>query len=532
MVGDSLKPFDSTGAFVAGTTSIDGLRGRAVQAAGTTLASGGTMLAIQMIGTTVLARLLTPQDFGLVTMVSTFSLLLANFGHNGFNEVILQRPEIDHVIASNIFWFIVGTGILFTLLLASSGSLIAHFYGNQRVARITLGMSLTIVVMSTSVVHLALLRRAMQFSGIARNNVLAQAISVLLSIILALRGWGYWALVAAAVAQPLVISVGAWRLCRWLPSWPRWTAEMNSMVRFAFNVYGRFIVNYFSRNTDNLLVGWRFNAQALGFYKKAYDLFALSAGQLVTPLSSVAIAALSRVNATSPEYKRYFRGVLSVLAFVGMGLGAALTLVGKDLLLLLLGPGWEQAGRIFAYFGPGIGIMLVYYTHGWVHLSIGCADRWFRWGLVEVTATVLVFCLALPWGPAGVALGWTASLWALTVPAFWYAGKPIQLGIGLLVDAVWKFVLAALLAGGACAVIIQQIPRITLSSVSLEESARVVITTLLFATLYLAAVVLLHRGFGPIYQLAGLTKELLPRVRLARGSATMAASHGAPQSQT
>jgi len=304
------------------------------------------------------------------------------------------------------------------------------------------------------------------------------------------------------------------------------------MVRFALNVYGRFIVNYFSRNTDNLLVGWRFDAQALGFYKKAYDLFALSAGQLVTPLSSVAISALSRVNATSPEYKRYFRGVLSVLAFVGMGLGAVLTLVGKDLLLLLLGPGWEQAGRIFVYFGPGIGIMLVYYTHGWVHLSIGCADRWFRWGLVEVTATILVFCLALPWGPAGVALGWTASLWALTVPAFWYAGKPIQLGIRLLADAVWKFVLAALLAGGACAAIIQSIPRIALSSVSLEEGARIVITTLLFGNLYLAAVILLHRGFEPLYQLAGLAKELLPRVRLAHHSATMAASHGAAHNQT
>jgi PST family polysaccharide transporter len=490
------------------------------------------MLAIQMIGTTVLARLLTPQDFGLVTMVSTFSLLLANFGHNGFNEVILQRNEIDHVIASNIFWFSVATGVFFTVLVAASGSLIARFYGNPQVARITLGMSLTIVVMSTSVVHLALLRRAMQFSGIARNNILAQAISVFLSIVLALRGWGYWALVAAAVAQPLVISLGAWRLCRWLPGWPRRTAEMNSMVRFAFHVYGRFIVNYFSRNTDNLLVGWRFNAQALGFYKKAYDLFALSAGQLVTPLSSVAISALSRVNATSPEYKRYFRGVLSVLAFVGMGLGAVLTLVGKDLLLLLLGPGWEPAGRIFTYFGPGIGIMLVYYTHGWVHLSIGRADRWFRWGLVEVTVTILIFCLALPWGPAGIALGWTVSFWALTVPAFWYAGKPIQLGIGLLVEAIWKFVLAALLAGVACAAIIPWFPTITLSSVALEESARVVIASLLFGALYLAAVILLHRGLKPVYQLAGLAKDLLPRVRLARQSATMAASPGAAHNQT
>ena len=92
------------------------------------------------------------------------------------------------------------------------------------------------------------------------------------------------------------------------------------MVRFAAHVYGRFTLNYSARNMDNLLVGWRFNAVALGFYKKAYDLFALSA--LVQSLTSVAVSALSKLNGDSQQYKRYLLRALSVAAFVGMGMGA------------------------------------------------------------------------------------------------------------------------------------------------------------------------------------------------------------------
>ena len=153
--------------------------------------------------------------------------------------------------------------------------------------------------------HLALLKRAMRFSTVSANDIVARAVSVVISIFLAWRGWGYWALVAQVIAVPLSTSIGAWTLCRWLPAFPRRAANTPAMVRFAMHVYGRFTVNYFSRNTDNLLVGWRFNAQALGFYKKAYDLFALSAGLLVSPLANVAIAALSRFNPRSAEFRRH-----------------------------------------------------------------------------------------------------------------------------------------------------------------------------------------------------------------------------------
>ena len=165
--------------------------------------------------------------------------------------------------------------------------------------------------------------------------------------------------------------------------------------------YGRYSVNYFTRNTDNLLVGWRFGAPALGFYKKAYDLFSLSASQLVASTSVVAVSALSRVTGDDAKYRRYLLGSIAVMAFLGMAISGNLTLIGTDLIRLLLGPGWGTAGKIFTYFAPGIGIMIVYGTHGWIHLSIGRADRWFRWGIVEWTVTIGLFIASLHWGPSG-----------------------------------------------------------------------------------------------------------------------------------
>ena len=514
-----MKPFEGTGAF---RPSEERVRRLAVRGAGATIFSGGMGVAIQVVATITLARLLTPSDFGVVAMVTTFSLLLYNFGLNGFTEVILQFEEVNHVIASNLFWINVGVGTFLTIAFAGAGSLLAQFYRNPQVAHVAVGVSLSIFVASTSVLHQALLKRSMYFSALSVNDIISRAVSVLVSILLALAGWGYWALVAGIVAQPLSVSIGAWSLCRWIPGLPRREAHTLPMVRFAMNVYGRFTVNYFSRNTDNLLVGWRFDAQSLGYYKKAYDLFALSAGLLVSPLANVAVSALSRFDPRSAQFRRYFLNSLTVMAFAGMGLGADLTLVGKDVIRLLLGPGWGQSGRIFMFFGPGIGIMMLYYTHGWIHLSIGRADRWFRWGMVEFACTLLLFLLGLHWGPAGVAVAWTVSFWILTVPAFWYAGAPVQFGVAPMLAVVWRFVLASALAGCATALILQRIPNVLAGPGRMETIGRIGMISAILMILYVGTVIVLHGGCGPIYQIGRLVREISPAGRSSKVSTVAA----------
>jgi PST family polysaccharide transporter len=505
-----LKPFDTNGAFHP-ASKAQGVRRAAVRGAGVTIFASGLSFAVQMAATVILARLLTPADFGIVTMVTTFSLLLSSFGLNGFSEVILQREEVTHFLASNLFWINVGAGVFLTAAFAALGPLIALFYHNPLVAHVTEGMALTIAVASTSVIHLALLNRAMRFTVVSANGVVASTVCVVVSIVLAVAGWSYWALVAGNVARQLSLTVGAWIMCRWVPGRPRQLPGTGASVKFAINVYSRFSFNYFSGNTDNLLVGWRFGAGALGLYKKAFDLFYLPACQLLSPISAVAITTLSRFSRERVQYQRYFLSGMSVLALVSMGVGADLTLVGRDLIRFLLGSAWAESGRIFAFFGPGIGVMLLYNTHGWIHLSIGRPDRWLRWAVIEFLCTAGLFLIMLPWGPRGIALAWTVSFFVLMLPAFSYAGKPIGFGAAPILAVVWKFFVASVAAGCVTAWLIQFVRAFAAGPGPLDALVRLVSISLVFFALYFGAVIALHRGLEPLRQAARLVHDLLPQ---------------------
>jgi PST family polysaccharide transporter len=239
-------------------------------------------------------------------------------------------------------------------------------------------------------------------------------------------------------------------------------------------------------------------------------LFVLPETQLLSPLSAVVVSTLSRVNKDREQFQRYFLRALSVLALVGMGIGADFALVGVDLIRFLLGPGWEEAGRIFALFGPGIGVMLLYNTHGWVHLSIGRPERWFRWGLMEFAFTVTLFLLALPWGPSGIALAWTASYFLLMLPGLWYAGEPIGLGIGPVFAVIWKFFVASAGAGLATVPIIKAMPQLAALSGGSGAFERMVSVSLVFFGLYIGGVIVLHWGIKPLSETSSLLRDLLP----------------------
>jgi len=464
----------------------------------------------QMASITILARVLMPADFGIVTMVTTFSVLLVSCGHIGFPDAVLQRDEIDRSLASNLFWMNVAVGLVLTAGFAGAGHALSKLYGDPRVGYIAPPIALSILFDSAAALHIALLKRAMCFAAVSANDILARIGSVLVSVTLGLSGFGYWALVAGVVASPFFFCVGAWSRCRWIPSLPRRRAGTRSMLRFAVQVYGRFSLGYVTQNIDNLLVGWRFGPTVLGFYKKAYDLFVLPFNLLT--VYSVAVSTLSRLNADRAEYKRYLLGGLSVLALVGMAVAGTLTVVGKDVVRALLGPRWETAGDIFVFFGPGIGAMLIYSTHGMIHLSIGTTGRFLRWGLCEFTVTLALFALALRWGARGIAGAWTVSYWLLIVPAFWYAGKPIGLKVTEVLGAVWKCMLASLLAGGGCYGIERSIPALSLTpSDSVHAIVRTVVMSSLFVLLYSAAVALLHGGGAPFRPLWRIILDFLPR---------------------
>jgi O-antigen/teichoic acid export membrane protein len=520
-----LKPFQLNGSFDPIDTGRS-LRRTAIRGVGAAIAGQASNFLVGLGSVVVLARLLTPSDFGIVTMVTTFGLLFRSFGLNGFTELILQREDLTHRLTSNFFWIEVSIGGMLMVAFASAGPSLAHFYHSAAVARVTEGMSLMIGIGSLGWIHLGLLQRAMHFRTTALINFVGQLVLVIVSISLALAGWHYWALVWGVVAQSAAITVGAWLGCRWAPGWPGRISGTGSGFRFAMSVYWHFAFNYLTRNTDNLLVGWRYGARALGFYKRAYDLFVLPETQLLMPMSAVVVSTLSRIKRDREQFHRYFLRAISVLALLGMGIGADFALVGKDLIRILLGPGWEEAGRIFALFGPGIGVMLLYDTHGWIHLSIGRPERWFYWGLIEFVCTASLFLLTLRWGPSGIALAWTMSFFLLMFPGFWYAGKPIGLTMGAVLAVIWRFFAASVAAGCATALVIRAVPHFAMLGGAPLALARTISVSVVFFALYLGAVIALHRGLAPVSETVDLLRDLLPE---RKGTLPTASDQATPE---
>jgi len=465
-----------------------------------------------MVGTIVLARLLTPDDFGLVAMVAALYMLLQNLGVNGFIEAIISAKEINHKQISTLFWVNVGLCIALTLLLMALAPLIARFYKEPRLESITIAIAFSIILAGLSTQHSALLRRNMRFYHTSANHVSAMVISTIVAIALALLGCRYWSLVARDVTFRLAFAAGAWILCQWRPALPALGTGVMPLLKFVMNAYGNFSMNYFSRNLEKVLIGWRYGTQSLGYYGRAYHLFATPANQLSAPLTNVVLAALSRLRSDPERYRRSYLNSISMIAFVGMALSATLTLIGSDLILLLLGSQWNKAGQIFTAFGPCIGLMLIYATHGWLHLSLGRPDRWFRWSIIAFIVTALCFVIGLPFGALGVAIAFTASFYVLIGPGLWYAGRPIHLGLFSIISAIWKYCVSALGAGLLCWFVLYSFGLTSNIFVESNILIRLLISCLLCISIYLLLVVGFYQGTKPIAQFISLLYDMVPDI--------------------
>jgi O-antigen/teichoic acid export membrane protein len=288
------------------------------------------------------------------------------------------------------------------------------------------------------------------------------------------------------------------------------------MLRFAFNTYGNFVLFYFCRTADKILVG-RFNgSQALGFYDRAYQLSMMLPNQLLSPLNSVVMPAFSRLARDPVRYRQTYLTLLSMLAFVCMPLSAVLALTGSDLIVVVLGPRWKSAGYIFAVFGLSIGVLMIYCTHSWLHLSLGTPDRWLRWAVVAFIVTILLFVIGLPFGAFGVAAGYSASFYILTLPALWYAGRPIDLKISAVLGSVWKYSVSALAAALLCWLVMNGFERTAAVFAGANTFARIAASSGLCISTYLVLIVLLYRGVTPISQFVHLVRDMIPGISSPR----------------
>ena len=487
------------------------LKKKAIRGAGATIFASFLSFAVHFLSTIILARLLTPDDFGRIAMITTFSVLLQNCGLNGFTEAVIQKNDITHDDVSTLFWLnILITGCL-TILFIMISPFFAWFYHDSQLTYVAVGLSFAIITTGLGTLHMAILRRNMQFYRVSVINVTAYTLSLATAITLAWLKYGYWALIVNIVAFPLFVAIGSWLFCGWRPGIQLDIKRILPLLSFATNTYGNFVVNYFSRNIDKLLIGWHYNALWLGYYKKAYDLFALPASQLIAPIHSVALAALSRLTNNPEKYRKYYLDTISVIGFVGMFLSLVLTVTGKDVVFLVLGAQWAATGKAFSYFGASIGIMLIYSTQGWIHLSLGRVDRWLRWGILECILTTGFFMVGLPFGTNGIALAYTILLYLLLVPCLHYAGQPIGLRSRSIISAIWRYFLAGIIGWLLSFPVIHSNSITFFSSTNHGILVKLILSCLLCLVIYLTVIIILYKGIEPIRKSFTILQQMIPK---------------------
>lgn len=381
------------------------LRSRSVRGGAVTVGSQGVKFVLTMGSTAVLARLLTPDDFGLIAMVAAVVGFATLFKDLGLSMATVQRETITHHQVSTLFWINVAVSALLALLVAAASPLVALLYGDDRLIPVTIALGATFVFGGLTSQHTALLRRQMRFTSLATIEVVAFALAVLVAITIAYLYRTYWALVAMTAVQAFFTMLLAWMLSGWLPGRARKDSGVRDMLAFGGNATGANALNYIGTNLDNVLIGSLAGPAVLGFYSRAYNLLTLPLRQLSAPLGGVAIPALSRLNNEPTRYRAAFVESSTLLLCVTAPGVIFLIVYASDVILLLLGPQWNRAATLFAILGFAGVLLPIWNATGWLWVSQGRMREHLYFHCLDFVAKVSSILIGLIWGAEGVAWG-------------------------------------------------------------------------------------------------------------------------------
>jgi O-antigen/teichoic acid export membrane protein len=398
------------------------LRERSARSGGLALSTQGIKFVLGTASTIILARLLTPEDYGVVGMVAIVLNFAAMFQYLGLSGATVQWSKLNHKQVSTLFWINLGLSVGIALCMTAMAPVIAWFFREPRVIGVTLGYALTVFITGLWIQHQALLNRQMRFGALAVIDVLSLLLALAVAIITARNGAGYWALVYNHLVTTAVQTLGYWGVCRWRPGMPSKDSDVRQMLAFGGHLTGSNLMNFVSRNLDTILIGKFWGSLQLGLYSRAYQLLLLPTEQLMSPISSVALPALGRLSDSPERYRSAYLNILEKIAMLTMPGIVSMVVMSDWLILLLLGPQWIETGRIFMFLGISATVQPVNRTFYWLFVTQGRTREMFRWSTAAAVIAVLSICAGLPWGAVGVAATYAVTDFLLHTPLFlWYA---------------------------------------------------------------------------------------------------------------
>jgi PST family polysaccharide transporter len=435
---------------------LDNLARLSVRGGIVTFFAHATKALLSLVGTYILAHQLTPNDFGLMGMVTAVTGFFLVFKDLGLTMATLQKNEINHQQISTLFWINTGAGFLMMALTIALAPLIAWFYQEYRLTAITLARATCYLFSGLAVQHQAILRRQMRFKALALIEIISRLAGILVAIVLAYRGLGYWALAFMLITFQAATTITSWLFCLWRPGRPVKSSGIRSMLAFGSNLTGFNIANYLFRNLDKIIIGRLAGSFSLGLYAKASELVINPIQGMVTPIATVAIPALSRLQQDPETFRRYYLRAVYMISLASMPMLLLMLFFSREIILLILGPQWSEAVPFFQIICLASIYQPIARTTSWLFISLGKTREMFRWRMYTIWLPITCFIVGVQLnGATGVAWGYAFSTLVLTIPTIWYAQKGTIIGTSRIFIATFRPLAAALLATGGARIIYQ-----------------------------------------------------------------------------
>jgi len=395
----------------------------------------------------VIARLLTPADFGLVAMATAVLWVLQPLAGMSLGSASVQTPEISDAKLNAVFWWSLTFATALTVVVLLAAPLVGRLYGSTEVVGATRALALIFMINGIASVPFSVLQRELRFGVLSAIEFTALVVSAVVAVVAAANGLGFWSLVLHELALYVWMTGVAWVVCGWRPRRPGRLENIRPLLSYGgyFTVFR--ILQAVRSQMDRLIVGRLGSPAALGSYSTASSLLLRIMQRINGPVSTVAVSSLSRLQDMPQEYRNHYR--LGILWTTSLSLPVACFVAFESRLVVtgLLGPQWSEAIPIFQILAIGAVAVLLRPTTAWVFRSIGRTDRQLRWGVVETVAYVGAFLFAARWGVLGIAVANAAVSYLILVPRTLYCFRHSPIRVADLVAGIWRPAAAMTLTG-------------------------------------------------------------------------------------
>lgn len=409
----------------------------------------GANLGIRLLSVVVLARLLNPDDFGLLAMVTAVTGVFGRFRDFGLSSATIQSPTISHEQLSTLFWLNMFIAVILCGLTLASAPLLVEFYHEPRLQWVTVALAAGFLFNGAAVQHSALIDREMRYGTKAFIEVFNQLFGTVLGIAMAWQGYGYWALVAMATVPTITWMLGVWVVAGWMPGLPRRRVGAAAMVRFGGTVTLNSLISYAAYNVDKLLLGRFWGSEALGIYGRAFQLINIPTDSLSGAIGGVAFSALSRLQNDTERFRSYFLKGYALYLSVTLPITITCGLFAEDVILVMLGPKWDQAAEIFRLLSPTILVFAIMNPFGWVLWARGQVKRSLHQSFVLAPITIGAYVIGLEDGPVGVARAYSIAMGVLVVPFILWCIHGNSISVRDVLKVTGKPLVAGLVAAAA-----------------------------------------------------------------------------------